>query len=116
MAEITTVNEITQSGLTTLAFTAAGETGDKYFNGGKLFVVIKNTGEISTTVTFTAQVTSFVSPQYGDSTIANATLVVAGARSGYIGPFPSSTFNDTDGNVNITYSVHENVTVAICSL
>jgi hypothetical protein len=116
MADITTRNEITQAGLTFLSYSAASSGGDEYENNGRFFVVIKNSGEVSCTVTFTAQVTSFHSPQYGTSSIANATLAVASGRSGFIGPFPVSTFNDTNGYVQMTYSATSDVTVAICSL
>ena len=116
MADITTVNEITQSGLVSLEFTGVNADGDKYENGGRLFVVIRNQGEETCTVTFTAQKTSFVSPQYGDASLKNETLAVLATTTGYIGPFPSSTFNDADGYVNLTYSVSEGVSVAICSL
>ena len=117
MAEISTVNVITESGLAALSFTSASGSGDKFQNDGRLFVACKNgnaEGD-AITFTFTAQVTSFDSPQYGDATKANATLAVEPGQIGFIGPFAGEAFNDSDNNVNISYSATTSVSVAICS-
>lgn len=116
MADITTVNDITESGLANLTFTSAGAEGDKFENNGKYMVVVKNAGEETITVTFTAQTTTFVSPTYGTASISNKTLVVAGGRTGYICSLPTNSFNNADGDVVITYSSNTNVSVAICSV
>jgi hypothetical protein len=116
MADITTLNQISQAGLS-LTYTACSEEGDKFEGTGKnKFVVIKNTSEGEITVTIVAQTTSFDSPVYGTSSVANATIAVAPNATGCIGPFPSMAFNDSDGYVNMTYSSHTNLSVAICSL
>mgnify|MGYP003131932833 CR=1 FL=1 len=116
MADITTVNNITESGLGNLTFSTATESGDKFENNGKYMVVVKNAGEESVTVTFTAQTTTFVSPTYGTASISNKTLVIAGGRTGYICSLPVNAFNNSDGDVVMTYSQVTNVSVAICSV
>lgn len=116
MALITTINEINSTGLATLTFSAASVGGDKYLNVGPLFVVIKNESESASVVTFTAQTTSFDSPIYGPAVKNSTTVTVANNRTAYVGPMEPNAFNDVDGNVNITYSSHTGITIAVCVL
>jgi len=110
MATLTSVS-ITESG-TQLALSSASAS-DKWENNGNQFLLIKNEGGESTTITITTQVTSFDSPIYGDSTKANRTLTIASNQDGMIGPFPVGAYNDADGFCNITYSVRTNVKIGV---
>jgi hypothetical protein len=114
MAIITTINEINSTGIEPLVYSNASVGGDKYLNVGNLFVVIVNGGSETSVVTFTAQTTSFDSPVYGPA-VKNPTIMsIAAGRTAYVGPMEPNAFNDEDGNVNITYSVHTGVTLAVC--
>tara|TARA_R100000742_G_C4279648_1_gene104980 strand:+ start:9787 stop:10143 length:357 start_codon:yes stop_codon:yes gene_type:complete len=115
MADITTVNGITETGLTGLTYTSASAEGDKFENNGRMFVACKNASEGAVTFTFATQVTSFVSPTYGNATKSNSTLAVPAGGVGFIGPFDVQAYNDSDGYLNITYSAATSVSVAICS-
>jgi hypothetical protein len=115
MAEITTINTINSTGLASLLYTASATSGgDKFPNTGNLYVSIKNDSSETRTVTFTTQVTSFDSPVYGPAVKENSSLVIAAGRIGWIGPFSMNAYNDTDGNVNITYTSGADILVAIC--
>lgn len=114
MATITTINEINSTGLATLSFSAASVGGDKYPNVGNSFVVIVNSSEATSVITFAAQTTSFDSPIYGPAVKNSTTISVAAGRTAYVGPMEGQAFNDVDGNVNLTYSSHTGVTIAIC--
>ena len=110
MAELT-IQQITEAGgsVTYSAATADGDTAD---NGGGTFLHIKNGGGSEITVTITAQTTSVDSSIYGDLTKANASIAVAGSGEAFIGPFKQSAFNNTDGEIVITYSAVTSVTIA----
>lgn len=100
MATIT-AQKISEDGL---AF-AAGELVDlenKFSNSGKEFIYFKNGSGGSQTITITAETTSVESPVFGDLTKGNASLSVADASIGLIGPFAVAAFNDGDGNVTFT--------------
>ncbi len=114
MATITAINTINSTGLATLSYTASSGEGDKFPNTGNYYVSIKNASASTMTVTFVAQVTSFDSPVYGPAVKNNSALSIAGGRTGWIGPLSPNAFNDTDGNVNITYTSATNISVAIC--
>ena len=116
MATITS-QEINETGLNNPTFTAASATGDKWENSGTEFIAIKNaTGGDPLTITFTATTTSFTSPTYGPSTKSNATIAIAGGNTGFIGPFEAAAFNDEDGFVDITYSDHTTLSIAVFTL
>ncbi len=114
MATINTINTINSTGLANLTYTASSGEGDKFPNNGNQYVAIKNASVSAMTVTFATQVTSFNSPVYGPAVKSNSTLTIAGGRTGWIGPLSPNAFNDTDGNVNITYTSATNISVAIC--
>ena len=50
MADITTVNVISEAGLNTLTYADADSEGDKFANNGTLFIVVKNDSGESVTV------------------------------------------------------------------
>ena len=106
-----TVQNITETGAAVNYASAAGG-GDTAENGGSMFLHIKNGSGSEMTVTITAQTTSVDSSAYGDLTKANATLAIAGAAEGIIGPFPTLAYNNADQNVAITYSSATSITIA----
>ena len=116
MATITSA-EITEVGIAAPTFTAADAGGDDWLNSGTEFLLLKNGhASDSTTVSFTAQVTSFESPTYGPATKATRTIVVVAGDTAAIGPFVPSAFNNATGYCQITYSTHTDVSVAIFTL
>lgn len=110
MAELT-LQQITEAG-GSVTYSAAAEAGDTADNGGSTFLNIKNGGGSEVTITIAAQTTSVDSSIYGDLTKANATVTIAGSEEAFIGPFKPSAFNDSDGEIVITYSAVTSVTIA----
>ena len=110
MAELT-IQQITEAG-GSVTYTAANSGGDTADNGGGTFLHIKNGGGSEITVTITAQTTSVDSSIYGDLTKANASIAVAASGEAFIGPFKPSAFNNANGEIAITYSAVESVTIA----
>lgn len=108
--------ELNETGIAAITFTAAGAEGDEFANSGSQFIVVKNDSLSSITTTIVVQKASVDSPLYGTLTKANATLVVVAGRIGYIGPFKAPSFNNGDGNVEITYSAYESLSVAVITL
>ena len=110
MAELT-IQQITEAG-GSVTYSAAAGGGDTADNGGSTFLNIKNGGGSEITVTITAQTTSVESSIYGDLTKANASIAIAASGEAFIGPFKPSSFNNTDGEIAITYSGVTSVTIA----
>ena len=111
MATIT-VQTITESGITP-TFASATAEGDVMDNDGKTFLLVKNNRtDTSTTVTVTAQVTSFDVGAFGPLTKSNASLTISAGAEGMIGPFAPLAFNTNDSQISITYTAATSVTVA----
>ena len=111
MAEVT-IQQITETGGSVTYSAATSGDGDVADNGGSTFLHIKNGGGGSITATITAQTTSIDSSIYGDLTKANASIAVAAEGEAFIGPFKPSAFNDSNGQIAITYSGVTSVTIA----
>ena len=108
--------ELNESGIATLTYNVASETGDDFANSGSTFIAVNNEGGETITLTVTAQDTSIESPIYGTLSKANASLIVLAGRIGFIGPFKPPAYNNGSGNVEITYSTHTSVSVAVVTL
>lgn len=105
------IQQMTSSGLeATYASAAAG--GDKFANNGKTFIHVKNGDGSDKTVTITSQVTE---PPAGTAA-ANIAVTVTAGEERMIGPLNQNGFNDSNGDVNVTYSAVTSVTVAAISL
>ena len=105
------VQTITESGITP-TFASATADGDVMDNDGSTFLLVKNGGESSITITITAQVTSVKTQLFGETTKSNATLAIAAGAEGMIGPFSPSAFNTDNSQISITYSGVTSVTIA----
>ena len=93
--------------------TSASSGGDTWANTGSEFLYIKNGGGEAVTVTITAQITSVESTTYGTLTKSDVTTSVAAGTSVVLGGFSTASFNDTNGEANITYSGVTSVTVGV---
>lgn len=92
---------------------AAGGAGDKATNtDGKTILLVKNGSAGSITVTVTEQIANPTDPNYGILTKSDVSKAVAAGAIAVIGPFPVAAFNDSNGDVNISYSAATSVTVA----
>lgn len=108
MAQLT-IQTIATTGLNPTYSAAAGG-GDAFLNDGATYLHVKNGGGSSINVT----VNSVSACDQG----FDHDLVVAVPNAGerIIGPFPTGRWNDTSGNVNVTYSGVTTVTVAAVKL
>ena len=103
-----TVQASPEAGGMTMAAAAAG--GDVFPNDGKtLFFVIARAAR---TVTATAQDTSATVPGFGACTKADVVQAVEINTMDAMGPFPTTAFNNSSGQVAITYSDEADLTVA----
>lgn len=98
---------------TDLTLSSAASGGDQFANQGQHLLIVKNGDASSKTVTITAQSTSFESSTYGNSVKQDQSLAVAAGSVGVMGPFPVQAFNDSSGNVQITYSAATSVEIAV---
>tara|TARA_R110002051_G_scaffold194750_1_gene262973 strand:+ start:259 stop:609 length:351 start_codon:yes stop_codon:yes gene_type:complete len=111
MATIT-LQEVSETG-SSPTYTATDVAGDVVDNVRRnTFLHFKNGAELEITVTIVAQTTSVDNQMYGDLTKANATLVLAAATEGFIGPFPTAAYSNDDNQIEITYSSVSSLTVA----
>jgi hypothetical protein len=105
-----TVTDLSLTGATPTLTAAAGG-GDVFANDGRVFFMVTNASTASKTLTFTAQQTTARAPGFGDVTVSNTTLAVPAATTKIIGPFPTSRFNNSSGQVAVTYSAVTSTTV-----
>jgi hypothetical protein len=96
---------------------AADVGGDEVANPrGNIVLRVDNGGGTPITVTLAAQQTT--RPKDGtfpDMTLEDQEITVTNAQSRLIGPIPPA-FNDADGNVQITYSGVDSVTIEAIQL
>lgn len=105
-----TVSNINHTGLAP-SFTAAAGGGDQFANDGRIFIYVKNAHTSGQTVTVNSQSNC----SFGfDHDVAVSVPATNGER--LIGPFPTSRFNDSSGNVQITYSGVTSLTIAAIRL
>ena len=100
----------------TPTLTTLEATSNTFTNGGNEFIMIKNDSGSSITVTVTAVTTTIQNPIYGDLEKNNSTTVVADGNIGFMGTFPVSAYNGTDGICTFTVSAYESVRVAILKI
>ncbi len=98
-----------------LTLSAAASGGDQFDNtgGDKPKLIIKNGDTAGKTVTITAQNTSFEFGRSGKVVKQDQSLTVAAGSVGIMGPFATDAFNDSNGNVQITYSAVTSLEVAV---
>lgn len=106
---VLTVQKLTSAGVTP-TFGAADVTGDKFANNGRQFLVVKNGGAASTTVTINSQ------KKCDQGFDHDLEVSVAASAEKWIGPFDPNRFNDGSGDVNVAYSEVTSVTVAAVSI
>ena len=108
MAELTR-QSISTSGVTP-SYTSATADGDTVDNDGSTFLHVKNGSGGDLTVTID-------SPAECDQGFTHDVAVVVSAGSEeMIGPFPPHRFNDSDGELSITYSGVTSLTIAALTI
>ena len=89
-----------------LGSTSAGVAGDSFPNDGDVVLHVYNGSGSNVTVTIATPATP---KSLG---IAPVTRVVGASNIVIFGPFPPAVFNNSNGEVNVTYSAVTSVTVA----
>lgn len=106
-----TVQTITEAGVSP-TYATASSGGDKFPNArGDTYLHVKNGGASAITVTIEAQTTSRVIAGFGTVTKSDGGGSVAAGGEKIFGPFPIAAFNDTSGDVSVTYDDTTSVTV-----
>ena len=106
-----TVQNITLGTTLTPTFASAAELGDYFANTGKIFLYFKNANVgASRVITIASQVAC------SQGTTHNITVTVPASSEEMVGFFDVNRFNDLNGRVQITYTDHEDVTVAAISV
>lgn len=101
--------KVLRTGVLLGAVAAAGG-GDKFANDGRQVAYFKNGSGAPITVTVVTQKT------VDGLAVTDRAVVVAAGEERMIGPFDKETYNDTDGNVNFTYSGVTSLTVAVLTV
>lgn len=101
-----TKQDIVRAGLAA-SYAACAGGGDKFTNTGVEVIHIKNAsvGSIDVTIDTPATVDGLA--------VAQRTVAVGAGAEKFIGPFPPSTYNDTGGFVNLSYSGVTTLTIAV---
>ena len=106
---VLTSQQIANTGLNS-AYSAASASGDSFVNTGREFLHVKNGSGSSVTVTIATEQT------VEGLAVADATVTIPAGEDRFIGPFATNTFNDSDRQVNFTYSSETSVTVAVMNI
>ena len=97
--------------LTTLAATS-----NTFTNGGQEFIMIKNESAENVIVTVTAITTTVENPIYGELEKVSPRTTISSGHIGFIGTFPVSAYNGTDGTCTFTVSSSSSIKVAILTI
>jgi len=108
---IIVAQKILQSGLIP-TYSAASAGGDKLINTGIQYFHIKNDSGVTITASVVPVVTIFIDPVLGKLIKQTASLVLTAGQSGFLGPFETGAFNDTQGFITITCTATASVTIA----
>ena len=93
-----TVNNLSRSGNDITTMTAADATnGHAFDNDGNVFIVVRNGGAGSITVTVQTPRT------VDDLAVADLTVSIAAGKTYLIGPFPTETFNQSGSDRGKVY-------------
>jgi hypothetical protein len=103
--------KILQSGLVPI-YSAASAGGDKLLNTGIQYFHVKNDSGVTITASVVPVVTVYIDPVLGKLIKLTATLTLDAGESGFVGPFETSAFNDTQGFITITCSATPSVSIA----
>ena len=111
-AAVLTVSDIYDYGVLE-SLTAAAASGDSFANdsSGRTFFIVNNGGAGSLTVTITPTVSTIFVPGQGNLQKNSGGGTVAAGTRRIFGPFPTTTYNDSNGRVTVTYSTNTSVTV-----
>ena len=110
MATLTVVDSPEAGGVT---FVAAASGGDVFPNDGKTIFLILNVNAGSPrTITVTAQDTTANAAGFGAVTKADAVKSIAANTADVMGPFPTTAFNNSSGQIVVTYSSVTDLDVA----
>lgn len=104
---VLTVQQVALTGLNP-SYAAASAGGDSFDNDGRTVLHVKNTNASSRTVTVASQKPAV--PGLAPSN--NAVSVPATTGERFIGPFDPTVWNDSNGDVQVTYSADAGVTIA----
>jgi hypothetical protein len=98
----------------TAGLVSAGASGDTFPAGMQFMLRVKNGNASPTVVT----VTPVAGGAAAGETVAPHALGTVAASTGdrMFGPFPANPYADSNGNVNVSYSVQATVTVAVYQL
>lgn len=97
-------------------FNSAAGGGDVFANDGNTYAHFVNGSGGSITVTFDAVPTSVNKEGFGDITISDTAVAIPAGEQRVIGPFPQARFNNSSGQVSMTYSGVTSLTVATIKL
>ena len=103
---------IIEAGLTP-TLTSLEATSNTFTNGGNEFIMVQNESGGNATITITATTTSVDNEIYGDLAKENAIHIIANGKTAFIGTFPVSAYNGTDGICTFTLSTTSSIKVAI---
>lgn len=104
-----TVQTIDRDGYN-IAFAAAAGGGDEFVNTGSEFILVKNDDASAKTLTI-------ATPRTVDGlAVADRPVVIPAGEQWPIGPLPTSTYNDGNNKVQITYDAVTSLSLAVMKL
>ena len=100
-----TPQTIVRTGLA-MTYEAANVDGEMIPNAGRMFLHVKNGSAVSVTVTVDT-------PGLVDGlAVAQLTVAIPAGQERMIGPFPPGVYNQSSGNIHVTFSAVTTVTLA----
>ena len=106
---LTAAQSIVRAGLEA-TYDACNADGNYFANTGNEFIHIVNAAVADQTITIATPAT------VDGLAVADRSVVVTASEERFIGPFPTATYNDGDGRVQLTYDAVVTLTVALLKL
>ena len=92
-----------------IAFVAADPAGDTFTNSGREAILIRHDNALGASVTLT-----IATPLTIDGlAVADASVVIGPGETHLLGPWPASTYNDSQKKVALSYSDATDISIAI---
>ncbi len=92
-----------------ITFAAADALGDSFANSGREAILIRHDNAVGTAVTLT-----IATPLTIDGlSVADASIVIGPGETHLLGPWPASTYNDSQKQVALSYSSATDISIAI---
>ena len=97
-------------GANSISFSAPSAGGDDFANSGTELLLVQHTNSAGTQKTLTIVTPAVVD---GDLSVADRQIVIGPGELHMLGPWPTNTYNDSQGKVSFSFDATNDLQVAV---